>query len=56
MISSRAVAANPYNSEDLFLTSRPRRKSMAFSLPELPYSYDALAPYMGGMKKIEKGE
>jgi len=23
-----------------------RRRSMPFSLPELPYSYDALAPYM----------
>src|SRR6266576_3229517 len=25
---------------------RRRRRSMPFSLPELPYSYDALAPYM----------
>jgi Fe-Mn family superoxide dismutase len=25
---------------------RPEERSMPFSLPELPYSYDALAPYM----------
>src|ERR1700693_4421422 len=43
MISSRAVPCGQFFR---FLRSRPRRRSMPFSLPELPYSYDALAPYM----------
>jgi Fe-Mn family superoxide dismutase len=34
-----AAAASPFR-------PRRRRYSMPFSLPELPYSYDALAPYM----------
>jgi Fe-Mn family superoxide dismutase len=41
---SRCIAYGPVGSRRLLPPLR--RKSMPFSLPELPYAYDALAPYM----------